>query len=372
MGGRHKMRYRSRERRGVSSIVGSVFFVLIMIVAIASLVSIFNSFTSYNGQVTKAGNANAQEAETQLSMTGSFGAFPPSTTSNFNVASNSNTCNNQATYPTNRPKLELAAGMWWDFFTCNSAYQYSTSFDGVTWEVPTTIPSLVTGYTVGPYLDVEVSGTTVYLAIAKVGATNFQLGIGTLTAGGTNSAPAGTIAWTSLPAQVNTVAGSNAFGPINMAIDSSGNQWVAIVVGTYAIAVYERLACASGTSAANGWEPNTCSSCANPGNNAPASFGGLSQNVHTIFEAAPSTLSANGVILMYESGSATNPSTGPLTVVTQGSLNTGAAAWNSITLSSVQDYSLTSSSGQFVGSTLYFAGLANAAAGQTTGTLRFW
>src|SRR5437588_10131139 len=147
------MRYHPSDRPGVSSIVGSVFFVLIMIVAIASLVSIFNSFTSYNGQVTKAGNSQAAAAETQLSISGSsFGAFPPSTTSNFNVASNSNTCNNQATYPTNRPHLELAAGMWWDFFTCNGAYQYSTSFDGVTWEVPLTIPSLVTGYSVGPYL----------------------------------------------------------------------------------------------------------------------------------------------------------------------------------------------------------------------------
>ncbi len=83
------MRFQSRKRAGVSSIVGSIFFVLIMIVSIASLVTIFNSFTAYNQQVTKASNSNLQVADTQLSVTGGqFGAFPPSTTSNYNVASN--------------------------------------------------------------------------------------------------------------------------------------------------------------------------------------------------------------------------------------------------------------------------------------------
>jgi len=371
------MRFESRGRRGVSSIVGSIFFILIMVVAIASLVSIFNSFTGYNQQVNKASGSSTQAKQTSLSVTGSsFGAFPPSTTSNLNVAGNSNTCNNQATFPTNRPKLDFAAGMWWVFFTCNSNFQFSASFDGVTWQAPANVPSLVAGYTVGPYFDTEIAGTTgttLYMVIAKVGATNFQLGIGTLTAGGTNAAPAGTIVWTSPPTQVTTVAGSNAIGPINMAIDTAGNQWVIIHVGATALAVYERQACATGTSTANGWEPNACNSSAAPSNNAPASFSGLSANARTIFNAAPNTLSQTGVILMYETGSATDPSTGSLTAVTQASLNTGSSAWNSITLTSIGfDYSITSSSAQFIGNTMYFAGLANAAVGQTTGTLRFW
>jgi len=62
------MRYRSSRRSGVSSIVGSIFFVLIMIVAIASLVTIFNSFTAYNGTVERGSAANLQSQETSLAF----------------------------------------------------------------------------------------------------------------------------------------------------------------------------------------------------------------------------------------------------------------------------------------------------------------
>jgi uncharacterized membrane protein len=65
------LRFVSRRRAGVSSMVGSIFFVLIMIIAIASLVTIFNSFTSYNGQVTKAGNSQLAAVDTLLSVSGS-------------------------------------------------------------------------------------------------------------------------------------------------------------------------------------------------------------------------------------------------------------------------------------------------------------
>ena len=359
------MRFTSK-RPGVSSIVGSIFFVLIMIVAIASLVTIFNSFTGYNQQVTKAGNAAAQVAQTQLSVTsGQFGSYPPSTTSNFNVATG---CSTTSTFPTNRAKLYFTADMWWDFFTCNSAYQYSTSFDGVTWMSARSIPAVITaGFTVGPDFDVEIVGTTIYLAIGKVGAADFQLGVGTLASGGTNAAPAGTISWTYAPAQVATTA--NAIGPVQMAIDTAGNIWIEVHQGATAIAVYERQACAT-TGSNYGWEPNACNSSAAPTNYAPAALGTLTANAHTIMFPAVSTLSSTGVILMYETGSATNPSTGTLAVVTQTAL--ASTTWNSIALSGITDYSLTSSSADMIGSTMYFAGLANAAVGQTTGTLKFW
>ena len=337
-----------------------------MIVAIASLVTIFNSFTAYNQQVTKASDSNLQAANTQLSVTGGqFGAFPPSSPSNSDVASG---CSTTSTFPTNRAKLYSTANMWWEFFTCNGAYQYSTSFDGVTWQTPRSIPSVITaGYTVGPDFDVEVIGTTIYLAIAKVGAADFQIGVGTLAFGGTNSAPAGTISWTYAPAQVATTA--NAIGPIQMAIDGAGNIWVEVHQGATAIAVYEREACAT-TGSNYGWEPNACGSNTAPTNYAPAALGALSANAHTVMFPAISAFSAVGVILMYETGSATSPSTGTLAVVTQTIL--ASAAWNTITLAGITDYSLTSSSADILGSTMYFAGLANAAVGQTTGTLKFW
>ena len=198
------MRFMSRRRRAVSSIVGSIFFVLIMIVAIGSLVTIFNSFTAYNQQVNKASNSNAQAADTQLSVTsGQFGAYPPSTTSNFNVATG---CSTTSSSPTNREKVFYTANMWWYFFTCNGAFQYSSSFDGVTWQAATSVPALITaGYTVGPYFDIEVVGTSIYMAIGKAGAADFQLGIGKLGQGGTDSAPTGTVFWTDAPANVVTV-----------------------------------------------------------------------------------------------------------------------------------------------------------------------
>src|SRR2546425_1675073 len=167
MRGRTRMRFRSGKRPGISSIIGSIFFVLIMIVGITSLVSIFNSFTAYNTQVNKAGNAQVQAQGTSLSISSSsFGAFPPSTTSNFNVATTG--CTTTSTSTTNQQKLFNASGMRWDFFTCNSNFQYSASFDGVTWEAATVIPNIVSGYTVGPYFDIQVVGSTIYLAVAKV------------------------------------------------------------------------------------------------------------------------------------------------------------------------------------------------------------
>ena len=112
------MRFLSRRRRGVSSIVGSIFFILIMIVAIGSLVTMFNSFTAYNSQVSKAGNSESQQQDTELSVSSSsFGSFPPSTTSNYNVATGCTATT--STSPTNQGHLFYAAGMWWDFFTCN-------------------------------------------------------------------------------------------------------------------------------------------------------------------------------------------------------------------------------------------------------------
>lgn len=60
----------SNRRRGVSSVVGAIFFVLIMIVAIGSLVTIFNAFTSYNSQVTDAQAAALKSQETSLAFDG--------------------------------------------------------------------------------------------------------------------------------------------------------------------------------------------------------------------------------------------------------------------------------------------------------------
>ncbi len=377
------MRFVARRRAGVSSIVGSIFFVLIMIVAIGSLVTIFNSFTAYNNQVNQASNSSLQAADTQLSVnTGQFGPYPTSTTpfSNFNVVGTA--CSTTATDYTNTQKTFYAANMWWDFFTgsatCGTAsFEYSTSFDGLTWESPKAIPSVITsGYAVGPYFDIEVVGTTIYLAIAEKGADGFQLGIGTFASGGSNSAPAGTITWTYAPATVTTTAA--AFGPIGMAVDSDGDQWISLVQGTCstdancAIAIYEHQACATG--AALGWEPNACTSATVPSNYAPTSgvLGALSEDTQMIIFPSITAYSATGIILVYGSNAASNTNPfGTLGVLEQSTLGgTVGANWFAVTVTGLSQYSLTSSSAVMIGTTLYFAGLAGA--GPTTGTLRFW
>ncbi|MCS4540375.1 MAG: hypothetical protein HYU03_06780 [Thaumarchaeota archaeon] len=239
----------------------------------------------------------------------------------------------------------------------------------MTWQAATTIPNLVTGYTVGPYFDIQVVDSTIYLVIAKLSNARFQLGIGTLASGGTPSAPAGTITWTSAPAEVTTTA--NALGPIQVEADGAGNQWVAVVQGATAIAIYEHDACA--TASDRGWEPNPCGSAAAPTNYAPTAspnLGALSANANMILFPPPSDLATTGAVLLYETGSATVPSTGTVAVITQTAL--ASTAWNQITLSGITAYSLTASSALFIGSTMYFAGLQNAASGQTTGNLRFW
>jgi len=385
------LRFVSRRRRGVSSIVGSIFFILIMIVAIGSLVTMFSSFTAYNGQVTKASNSNLQLQDTQLSVTSSqFGAFPPSPTSNINVATGCTAAT--ATSPTQQTHLLYAAGMWWDFFTCNGNFQYSTSFYGVVWEAATTIPNLVSGYTTGPDYDVEVVGSTLYLVIADTAAANllFQLGIGTLASGGTVASPAGTITWTSLPASVATSAQPT--GPIQISADNAGNVWVAVVQGTCstnvncAIGIYERQACASGVPANQGWEnaSPSCGSTAAPLNYAPTTpnLGAMDPNANMILFAPPTSLSptGTGVILIYETYTAAEVAgtTGTLAVVTQTALASGAATWSPITLGFADYYSLTSSSAVMIGNTIYFAGLAGTTFGDSTCTgaqvcsLRFW
>jgi hypothetical protein len=359
------LRFLARRRAGVSSIVGSIFFVLIMVVAIGSLVTMFNSFTAYNQQVTGASNSNQQAAETQLSVTsGQFGEDPPSTT---NAAT---ACSTTATDYTITQKTFYAADMWWDFYTCNGAFQYSTSFDGVTWSAETSIPSVITtGYTVGPYFDVEVVGTTMYLAIAEKGADAFQFGNGTLLEGGTDGAPDGTISWNTAPANVVTTAA--AFGPITMGVDSAGNQWIAVVQGACTAAncgvgVYEHEACAAASN--QGWEPNACGSATAPTNYSPTGAA-LNVDAQVIVEPAISTYSTTGAIMLYETGSNTNPSAGVLHLVTQTAL--ASAAWNTITLTGINDYSLQSSSALMIGGTFYFAGLTGAL-GAATGTLDFW
>ena len=128
------MRFLSRRRAGVSSIVGSIFFVLIMVVAIASLVTIFNSFSSYNNAVNKADNANVQASDTELSITGSTLRVVPSLR-DLELQRRRHSVRGHG-HGDNQPKTSSSSprACGGTFAPAIPAFQYSTSFDGVTWE----------------------------------------------------------------------------------------------------------------------------------------------------------------------------------------------------------------------------------------------
>ena len=157
-------------------------------------------------------------------------------------------------------------------------------------------------------------------------------------------------------------------GPIQISVDNAGNVWVATVQGTCTtaincgIGIYERLPCASGVPANQGWEPNSCSGAAAPTNYAPTTpnLGALDDNANMVLFSPPTALGTTGAILVYETYTPTVEAagtTGTLAVVTQTALASGGTTWSSITLGFADYYSLASSSAIMIGNTIYFSGL---------------
>jgi hypothetical protein len=336
-----------------------------MLVAIGTLVTLFRSFTAYQQGVRSADEEQLLRQETQLSLSGlQFGAAPPSTPTNFDVAASA-ACGRPgipttATGDTDQGKLFYAAGYWWDFFICNNAFSYSSSPDGFTWSAPAPVagspgPAGVSG----TGFAAAVQGSTVFVAMSNLNKKNYVFNTGTL--------GAGTIAWA---AAYNAPTAAAVDGPISIEADGAGNAWVAAVEGAYSIAVYEHLA---GCAPNQGWEPST--TCvpvppSGPGNFAPGALSSLTASAMPLIAAPPEGLASTGAVLLYETGGASANSTGSISVITQGAL--GSASWNSIPLSGVGDYSLTGSSAALVGNVLCFAGLESASAGANTGVLDTW
>ena len=147
----------------------------------------------------KVNNANVQVATPSSPSQARRSA--PSRRRPLQLTTSATACSTTSTFPTNRAKVFYAADMWWDFFTCNGAFQYSTSFDGVTWAGETSIPALLTaGYTAGPYFDVEIQNRRL-LRGRQVRRRRLPARDRDLAPGGTNSAPAGTISWTDAPCE---------------------------------------------------------------------------------------------------------------------------------------------------------------------------
>lgn len=356
------IRRRRKAKRGLAEIVAAIFLILIIFVAFGVFTIMFNSFASYTKQANQINTQEAQNMQTSLSL------------SSFQFGSNGapanaygTSCGTGATLNSDGNKLVYASGMWFSFFMCtisgSNDVVFTSSFDGVTWSAISTPGGSLSGLTSGSTLSLYVVGTTIYIAASFYSSADFVYATGTLAAVGTPAAPAGTFTQPNAAVLISTGGGYKAQGPISMEVDGAGNAWVALTVAKSnapSIQIYEHAAGASIST----WSSNV----------APTSnLGSLSTNAVPIILAPPSGISTTGAILIYETGSATAPSTGQISMLTTTTVSSsGWTAVISLGGGSLSDYSLTSSSAAMDGYVLCFAGLASTSTGATTGTLNFW
>ena len=321
------MKRHRRNQRGISSIVGTLFFILIVLIALSVLMLIFNSFTGYANLVKQTNQQDLQNKETSLSISSfSFGTPTAITVGTSNTGS--------ATAYSFERKLLYSQGLWWLFYSNGSDIVYRTSSDGMNWSVSSVLVSVAPGSDSGFSFSLWLQGSTLYYVLAtdstQNGQQGFDWGSGTLNSFGY------------IFATVHTVSTTNQLTSNydSITVDSSGNVWVAINTnnsGTHALEVWERK---SGT-----WYQE------NFINQVPA-------------DTSPVLLPlTSGIALIYGTGA----STGTVSITT----TTNGASW-SPQISPPSNYAFFDSSAIFVGNTIYFVGLASSSAGATSGSLDFW
>jgi hypothetical protein len=216
---------KTRRRRGISSIIGTIFFVLILIVAFAMFITVFNSFSTYQNAVVQKDQAEIQNQQTQLTSAVQLGSpTVPSGTSNppvFNLNSiGSSTV--QTHYPFER-KLVYSQGLWWAFYSSGSAIVYQTSSDGITWSGTSTLTS-ATGSTVSYGFSVWMGPAgKLYYVLAPYDtsfSTTVTVGLATLSSSGVATSTATT--------NPPIASGYYAAAYDTITNDTSGNIWVAL------------------------------------------------------------------------------------------------------------------------------------------------
>lgn len=214
-----------RHRRGISSIIGTIFFVLILIIALTMFTTIFNSFSAYQNAVNQKEQAEIQNGQTQLTAAMQFGSpIVPSGSSNppaFNVNSiGSSTV--QTDYPFER-KIVYSQGLWWAFYSSGTAIVYQTSSDGITWSATQTL-STAAGDTASYDLSVWLgSNNVLYFVLAEYGtATSFTVESVPLQSSGT----VGTA--TTVTQNLPSTSTYTTEGYDSITNDTSGNIWVAV------------------------------------------------------------------------------------------------------------------------------------------------
>ena len=228
-------------------------------------------------------------------------------------------------------KVVYSQGLWWAFYSDGSNIGYSTSENGGTWSSETVITS-ANGASNGYDFNVWLTGNILYYVLAGNGQGNsLQWRYGNLQS-------SGSISWSIPESSVTTT--NNVYSYNSIVTDSYGNVWVAVNTNDGTNTHIEVWEYSSGA-----WSKVKDISPLPP-------------------DATPILVPLSiGVALVYGEGSST--AAVEITTTTTGS------SWTSA-VSAPSDYMLFSSSATSIGNTIYFAGLASASAGATSGTVKFW
>jgi hypothetical protein len=310
---------RERRRRGVSTIIGTLIFLLILVIAFYTFATIFGYYNSYTQQLAKVSEQAQANSETQISISNFTFGVP----ANNVVAATTNSTDSF------QRKVMYDLGLWWIFYSNGTGINYVTAPDGQTWSSPTSVTTS-TGASNGNNFALWQSGSTVYYVLT--GTTSaFLWRYGTLKS-------TGKITWTIAQKSVTTTNAVESYPSI--ITDSAGNVWVAFNAksgSAYAVTVWKYTG--------STWsEVNNIASVQS--------------------DAVPILVPlTSGVCLIYGRGASTS-TVNVITTLT-------GSAW-SAPVSPQSYYSLFHSSATSVGSTVYFIGLASASLGQTTGTVKSW
>lgn len=312
-------KFKLRRRRGISTIIGTLIFLLILLVAFYTIVTIFGYYNDYTQAIAKSSQEQQANSETSVSINSfEFGSLPSNITTVGSLNAPGNTFDR---------KLFSDLGLWWYFYANGTSINYVTSPDGSNWSTPIFVnSSTVNGYNFG----VWESGNTIYYVLAPNGTTSFSWSYGML-----NSS--GFVSWSIPPTAVATTNNVDSFASI--VADTSGNVWVALNTNSGTVSDIEIWEYSSGS-----WSQSNFIS--------PVASG-------TVPILVPL---GSGVCLIYGEGNVTSQ-----VYVT----STNGASWSS-PVSPPSDYSLLSSSATSIGNTLYFVGLASGNYGSASGTVNTW
>jgi hypothetical protein len=304
-----------RRRRGVSTIIGTLIFLLILMVAFYTFVTIFGYYNGYSQDVAKQEQEQQRFDETSLSISGfSFGSSP-------NTVASSAAAN--ATASSFQRKIFFNQGLWWVFYSTGSSINYATSSDGLAWSSPI----FVTNSTGGDDFDLWQSGSTVYYALTSNETLLWRYG---------SLENSGAVSWSIPETIIPTI---NAVTSVSIVPDSEGNLWIAGSTNNGSASSIEVWKYSSG-------------------------------NWNEVDEISPVPSDSIAILVPLENGVCLIYGEAQIAPVNLTTTTDGSTWSNPVSPSS--DFSLLASSAVSSGNTVYFVGLASSSLGSKTGTVNSW